>query len=116
MGASEPVTTDALVSIVGVRADVVSPSNKEQLVQRLPHPFIAQMNDGDVLWPVRDVAKGKIHVCAVRMSKVEGEPAVGLMHRDKGEEHQGPVTIVDGCIVLQSGKRRYDLLTCRLAK
>jgi len=86
------------------------------VTRHLPHPFIKQLTDGDVLWPVRDVNKGKVHLCAVRLSKAAGEPSLGLMHRDGGEEHQGPVTIVDGSVVLESGTRRYDLLTCRLFK
>lgn len=112
MESTQAVTTDSVMWLVGVRGDVVTRENQEELARRLSHPFLQTLGEGDVLWPVKDTVKKRIHLCVVRMARTPDESPTGLISREMGLDHRGTVSIVDGAIVLVAEGRTFDMLTC----
>lgn len=112
MESTQAVTTDSVMWLVGVRGDVVTRDNHEELARRLSHPFLQTLDEGDVIWPVKDKVKKRIHLCVVRMARTPEEPPTGLISREMGLDHRGTVRIVGGTVVLSSEGRTFDMLTC----
>lgn len=109
-GMSDPITTEAVVAIVGPSAIVVTDTNAEEISQRFAHPFTEELSPGDVVWSVADGLNQGRHLCVVRVTK-----KIGTISRagEDGDDLVGSLSILNRGLYLHAGSHKFDMKTAR---